>query len=191
MFGTEGYEAASMNAVAAAAGVSKGLLHYHFQSKEHLLIEAQRATFRQMHERFEERFAQGDKGMDTALDALDNLWDSLFSMRHWAPFMVETISLAAQQSPIRKAADAFYSESMSLLDSGLRAVFEGEEDRLVIPPERLGAMVRVCVHGFIVELAYARNEEELEAAHRTYKDFRQLFGTWMLGDAIPEQEDAR
>lgn len=177
-----------MNAVAAAAGVSKGLLHYHFESKEHLLIEAQRATFRQIHERFQERFDKGEAGMATALGVLDNLWASLVEMRHWAPFMVETMSLAAQQSPIRKAADAFYAESMALLEDGIRSVFAGEIDQLMVPPDRLADMVRVCVHGFIVELAYARNEQELERASQAYADFRLLFGASVLrGGPLSEE----
>lgn len=176
-----------MNAVAAAAGVSKGLLHYHFESKEHLLIEAQRATFRQIHERFTDRFEQGEAGMPTALGVLDNLWESLVSMRHWAPFMVETISLAAQQAPIRKAADSFYAESMNLLEDGIRSVFEQDMDRLAIPPERLAPLVRVCVHGFIVELAYARDEADLAKAEQAYRDFRTLFGASMLTPVREEE----
>ena len=193
VFGTEGYEAASMNAVAAAAGVSKGLLHYHFQSKEHLLLEAQRATFKQIHERFQERFDRGEAGMPTALGVLDNLWDSLVSMRHWAPFMVETMSLAAQQAPIRKAADVFYAESMGLLEDGISSVFSQQRDQLIIPPERLASMVRVCVHGFVVELAYARSEDDLQRASDAYQDFRMIFGRSILagGELLPEVGDGQ
>lgn len=176
-----------MNAVAAAAGVSKGLLHYHFESKEHLLIEAQRATFRQIHDRFTDRFESGEAGMETALGVLDHLWDSLVSMRHWAPFMVETISLASQQQPIRKAADAFYLESMTLLEGGIRSVFAADLARLAVPPDRLAQLVRVCVHGFIVELAYARDEDDVQRAAQAYRDFRTLFGSSML---LPVAEEA-
>ena len=182
-----------MNAVAAAAGVSKGLLHYHFQSKEHLLLEAQRATFKQIHERFQERFDRGEAGMPTALGVLDNLWDSLVSMRHWAPFMVETMSLAAQQAPIRKAADVFYAESMGLLEDGISSVFSQQRDQLIIPPERLASMVRVCVHGFVVELAYARSEDDLQRASDAYQDFRMIFGRSILagGELLPEVGDGQ
>ena len=59
-----------MARVAEAAGVSKGLLHYHFHSKEHLLIEAIRAAFRQIYRRFDERYLRGERGLDAALEAL-------------------------------------------------------------------------------------------------------------------------
>ena len=51
--------AATLADVDAQAGVPIGLLRYHFRSKDHLLIEAWRATFRRIHERFEDRFDHG------------------------------------------------------------------------------------------------------------------------------------
>ena len=119
MFGQDGFQGASMGAVAEAAGVSKGLLHYHFQSKEHLLIEAVRATFRQLHRRFDDRFRRGERGLETALDALDALWAAVREMQAWAPFMVETMSLATKNEALREDLFAFYAESSDLLEKGI------------------------------------------------------------------------
>ncbi len=173
MFGDEGYRGASMNAVAKAAGVSKSLLHYHFSSKEHLLLEAQRATFRQIHARFQDRFRRGDTGTGTALEALDALWDAVWDMRGWTPFMVETMSLAAQNAPIRDHVDAFLDETEPLLVESIRELFVN--DQLVLPPERLARMVRTVLHGLVVELAYARNTDDLQVVDQTYQDLRALF----------------
>lgn len=175
IFGRDGFQGASMNAVARAAGVSKALLHYHFRSKEHLLIEAQRATFRQLHKRFDERFGKGEKGLATALDALDSLYDALREMRALAPFMVETMSLVTQGGSIGEDADHFYAESMELLENGIRRTFEEELDDLALPPDRLAQLVRICVHGLLVELAYARTDEELAVVDRSYRDLRASF----------------
>ncbi len=175
LFGRDGFQGASMNAVAREAGVSKGLLHYHFQSKEHLLLEAQRATFRQIFRRFSERFERGERGMDTAVDALDALWDSIIAMRGWTPFMVETISQAVGDRPGRAPVDAFYEEAMSLLQQGIEQTFHHDMDRLAVPPERLARMVRVNMHGLIVELARATTPEEIEHAQETYRDLRDMF----------------
>ena len=172
LFGREGYQGASMGQVALEAGVSKGLLHYHFRSKEHLLIEAQRATFRQIHARFEDRFRQGDIGLDTALEALDALWDALFDMRKWAPFMVETMSLATQQGPVREHLDAFYAESDDLLRRGLDRVFA---DQMPVPPHRMGLVIRAALHGLVIELAYARSDADVARVQQTYRDLRRVF----------------
>ncbi len=175
IFGREGFQGASMSAVARAAGVSKGLLHYHFDSKEHLLIEAQRATFRQIHSRFEERHEAGQRGMEGALEVLDNLWEALRDMRSWAPFMVELLALGAHRGPIRKHLDAFVEESMELLERGIERVFEEELHTLGRSPARLARLVRVSMYGLIVELAYAKDAEALATLDQTYADLRDTF----------------
>ena len=174
-FGEQGFRGASMSAVAKAAGVSKGLLHYHFKNKEELLLEAQRVAFRRIHEEFDGRFEQGDVGMETALEALDALWESVREIRSWAPFLLETMSLTAQYGPVRRHLDAFYDDVMGLLEDGVRRVFEADADRMPIPPDRLAWIVRTTVHGLVVELAYARSPEDLERLDQVYADLRFVF----------------
>ncbi len=166
-----------MSAVARAAGVSKGLLHYHFDSKEHLLIEAQRATFKQIHSRFEERYRAGHGGLEEATEVLDNLWDAIRDMRAWAPFMVEILALGAHRGPIRGYLDEFVAESTSLLQAGIDAVFSEQSESLGIPPERLARLVRTSMYGLIVELAYAKDPESLARVDQTYVDLRETFAT--------------
>ena len=177
IFGREGFQGASMSAVARAAGVSKGLLHYHFDSKEHLLIEAQRATFRQIHQRFEERYQAGHVGLEGATEVLDNLWDAIRGMRGWAPFMVEILALGAHRGPIRGYLDEFVDESMQLLVKGIDIVFTAGDNPLEISPERLARLVRTSMFGLIVELAYARDEAAMDAVDQTYRDLRMAFST--------------
>ncbi len=193
IFGGEGFEKASMLAVAKAAGVSKGLLHYHFRSKDHLLIETQRAIFKQIHLRFEERFNRGDQGMDTALDALDALWESMLDMRPWAPFMVETMSLATQQNPIREHLDNFYGEAEQLLEKSIKKAFADDIDRLTVPPRRLTQLIRTCFLGLLVELAQAHTPSEIQVIDDTYYDFRKLFAQIALVPVQqnPEPENSR
>jgi len=176
-----------MSAVARAAGVSKGLLHYHFDSKEHLLIEAQRATFRQIHQRFQERHQAGMVGVSGATEVLDNLWDSIRSMRGWAPFMVEILAQGAHRGPFWSYLDEFVTESTQLLTAGIESVFSDAPDQLGIPPERLARLVRTSMFGLIVELAYAKDDEAVQAVEQTYRDLRQTFRTIAVrADEAPE-----
>ncbi len=178
LFGKEGYNGASMNAVAAAAGVSKGLLHYHFRSKEHLLIEAQRATFKQIHLRFDDRFAQGNRGMEHALEGLDALWQAVRDVRAWAPFVVETWSLAGDNEVVRNHLDEFYAEAMELLQNGIERAFEGQQ--LALPADRLANIVRVVLHGLVVGLAFAKDEDDVARVEQAYMDMREIFATVAL-----------
>lgn len=175
MFGKDGFQAASMGAVARAAGVSKGLLHYHFRSKEHLLVEAVRATFRQVYRRFDERFQRGERGLEPALEALDALWAAIREMSGWAPFMVETMSLAVEDGPLRDDVTGFMDEANEMLERGIQTVFADDLERLAVPPDRLTHLVRVSLNGLVVELAHARTEEERAEVDVMYADLRDLF----------------
>lgn len=191
-FGEQGFRGASMSAVAKAAGVSKGLLHYHFKDKDELLLEAQRVAFRRIHESFDARFEEGDVGIDTALEALDALWASVREIRSWAPFLLETMSLTAQYGPIRRQLDVFYDEVMALLEDGVRKVFSADAERLRLPPERLAMIVRTTVHGLVVELAFAQSKADLERLDQLYLDLRWIFSQVALdGPPIESSQDRR
>lgn len=53
LFSSQGYDAVSMNAVAAAAGVSKANVFHHFRSKHELYIQALREACRESREELE------------------------------------------------------------------------------------------------------------------------------------------
>jgi AcrR family transcriptional regulator len=188
IFGKVGFQASSMNAVARAAGVSKGLLHYHFKSKEHLLFEAQQATFKQIHTRFQERFERGETGMETALEGIDALWESLCEMRSWAPFFVETMNLASHSNGFSRHVDEFYSESTRLLQRGIENVFQHHTDDLALPPDRLAMLIRTAIHGLVVELAYARDAKDVQRVATAYQDFRGLFARSVLAGPLFTEE---
>lgn len=62
-----GYERASVQAIAKAAGLGAGLVHYHFDSKQGILL----ALVERLHETFEARFAaRHDPAADAPLDQL-------------------------------------------------------------------------------------------------------------------------
>jgi AcrR family transcriptional regulator len=180
VIGQSGYDRASMGDVAREAGVSKGLLHYHFASKEDLLIEAQRAAFREMHLRFTERARRGEKGLEAALDALDAMWRTVRELRGGAPFIVETLTMATHDGLLNRRLASFYAESTGLLEDAIRQVFADELDRLAISPDRMAVLIRVLLEGLTVELAQARTPEEAARVDQAYLDFRELFERFVL-----------
>lgn len=187
VIGKSGYDRASMGEVAREAGVSKGLLHYHFQSKEDLLLEAQRATFRELHRRFTERAGRGERGLEAALDALDAMWRSVRELRGGAPFIVETLAMACHDGPFNHRLASFYGEATGLLEDAIRQVFAGELDRLAVSPDRMAVLIRVLLEGLTVELAQARTDEEAARVDQAYRDFRELFERFVLsGDRLSD-----
>lgn len=180
LFGREGFEKASMFDVAQAAGVSKGLLHYHFQSKEHLLIEAQRMLFRMLHRAATDRVRRGEQGLGPALEALDALWAAVVDLRGQTPFLVETMALSTREGPVHDQMQSFYREATELVEDGVRAVFGAQADRLVLPPDRLARMLRIGLTGLVLEVAMARTDADMAAVERSYQDFRGLFERFVL-----------
>ena len=181
IFGRQGFDGASLGAVAKEAGVSKGLLHYHFESKEHLLIEAQRAVLRQIHKRFLERARQGNRGLQAALAGIDALWQAVTELQVQAPFMVEVMSISAHDGPAREPFRAYAEECTEMLEEGIRHVFTDDEvSRLMLPPDRLAFLVRVTLQGLIVELAQARDDASRERVQQCYADFRDQFARMVL-----------
>lgn len=180
IFGRSGYRGASVDAVAKEAGVSKGLVHYHFHTKEKLVIAAQKATFRELHRRFSERARRGDVGLNSALDALDGMWYSIRDLSEGAPFVVETLSLSAQDGELNAQMRFFYKESTDLLEDGITQVFAGQLEQLTVPPKRMATLIRILLEGLILELAQARSENDLEIVDQAYSDIRNLFARFVL-----------
>jgi len=180
IFGRAGYNETSMEEVAHEAGISKSMLKQHFHSKERLLIEAQRSTFRELHRRFSERASRGDRGLTSALDALDAMWRSIRDLREGAPFIVETLNLSCQEGPIRKSLQSFYQESTNLLADGIRLVFAEDIDQLAIPPERMATIIRILLEGLIVELAQVKTDEDLANIDQAFADMRALFARFVI-----------
>ena len=69
-----GYAAASLREIAQLAEVSKSLLHYHFQSKEHLFLE----VLVRIHNRLAERIVEAVREEATPLARAEIALDTLF-----------------------------------------------------------------------------------------------------------------
>lgn len=66
VLGSEGYDGVTMKSVAAAAGVSYGLLHYYFKNKEEMLVAAMRESLAFMLDLHGQSFARIQPGDDVA-----------------------------------------------------------------------------------------------------------------------------
>ena len=71
-----GFEASTFDQVARAAGVSRGLLHYYFGTKERLLVEAVALDFEIRHQRLDRAMA-GANTLDEVLAALIKTFEDI------------------------------------------------------------------------------------------------------------------
>lgn len=137
------------------------------------VLETQHVAYVQLHRRFTERASQGGTGLSSALEALDAMWETIRLLRGVAPSVLVTLSSAEEVVQDRRA--RFYAESTRLLEDAIRVVLAADMGQLALPPDRLAVLVRVALEGLVVELAQARNAEEVAKVDQAYLDLRVLF----------------
>jgi hypothetical protein len=149
-----------------------------------LLMESQQAAYVQLHKRFTERAGRGDGGLDSALDALDAMWENIRQLRGGAPAILRTLSNPDDVVHDRRV--RFYADSTQLLEDAIRAVFAADLGHLAMPPERLAILVRVGIEGLVVELAQAQSPEDVAQVDQAYADIRAMFQHVVrMGEAAP------
>lgn len=94
-FARHGYAGTSVRQIAAAAGVSKSLVHYHFQSKEHLFLEVQVQIYNRLVQRIGESLGERGSARERVLYALDT---ALAELRANADLQVQAKVWAASVS---------------------------------------------------------------------------------------------
>ena len=147
-------------------------------SRDHLLIEAQKATSREMHHRFTERARRGEVGLTSAVDAMDAMWQSIRLLRAGAPTIVGTLNSGDDRTQL--LVDGFFVESTGLLEDAIRVVFADDLLRLTLPPDRMSVLIRILLEGLIFELAHARTAEDVAVVDHAYADVRTLFERFVL-----------
>ena len=146
---TRGIAGSTFDAVAGAAGVSRGLLHYYFGTKERLLIEVVRREAQVRTERLERAIeAAGDA--EAVLDAL------VRSFEDWlgdgpAPVMIyEMLTLAQRNPEIAAELAVLGKRTRSHLGEALERKRAGGVISLRVAPELAAMFLFALADGVIV-----------------------------------------
>src|SRR5215207_6517655 len=152
VFADRGYGASSVDAVAAAAGFSKGAVYWHFAGKEDLffalLEERVDSPLRQMMELL--RTAPADQ--DMAVEASRSFVEVLESRRDLMLLENEYRSLAIRDPKLRRR----YTRSRAELREALAGALEARVRHLGAPPldtppEQIATAFLALVHGLALE----------------------------------------
>jgi hypothetical protein len=140
-----------------------------------------------MHQRFKERAGRGERGLNSAVEAMDAMWRSIRYLRAGAPTIVGTMNSGDDRT--QALVDSFFLESTELLEDAIRAVFVEDLGRLAVPPDRMAVLIRVVLEGLIIELAHARTPAHVAVVDAAYTDVRSLFERFVLsGDEASSLE---
>ena len=145
-----GSAGATFDQVARAAGVSRGLLHYYFRSKEQLLVEVVRRECDVRNELLEHAIA-GAQTEEQVLDALVRSFEDFLGDGPAMPVMFhEMLTLAQRNDEIAVELAALGRRTRSHLTESLRAKSAAGVLNLRRDPESVAAFLFVLADGITV-----------------------------------------
>jgi TetR/AcrR family transcriptional regulator, repressor for uid operon len=177
-----GYHGASLKEIADEAGVAKSLLHYHFASKEHLLIELQSVYSRQVAASVRKRLATETPSLEAGLKALDQVWDAIVATRAQFPFALEVWRASLNNEAVRERMHEFEEELLGLFKEGVVTALGPVAGQLRLPPDRLAEMLQVALCGFELRLFI---NPDVARLRRVYDDFKMLVQLALLPQGGP------
>lgn len=166
-----GYEGASTKEIALAAGVSKSLLHYHFGSKEDILIEAVTHMSRRIAAEITERVRTETPSVDRALKAADALFELLISDRERVTFLIEMWATANHNDRLRARLDELNMLQRSLMKDTIISALGPLTDRLAVPVDRVVLLVQSIVSGFAIESRFINDRKVMQ---EMFEDIKQV-----------------
>ncbi len=146
-----GYERASITEVAQRAGLTSGLVHYHFKDKQEILLALIDVLWRDAQARIERR-SRGREGLDAAIDALLATGPEAdpAAVRCWVAISAEAI----RQPEVGARFRSVIEELLALLESRASALLR-EQTGSAQGARQLASSVLASVQGFFVLSASA------------------------------------
>jgi AcrR family transcriptional regulator len=118
---TRGFNASTFDQVARAAGVSRGLLHYYFGTKERLLVEAVRRECDLRHEQIDRAMADAGSADEVLAGLLHAFEEYLGEGTSPAVMMFEMVTLAQRNDEIAAQLEDLGRRLRTHIAQGLRA----------------------------------------------------------------------
>jgi AcrR family transcriptional regulator len=147
-----GFAASTFDQVARAAGVSRGLLHYYFGTKERLLVEAVRRECEIRFEQLDQAMA-GANSADDVLGALVHTFEAFIGEGPKPGVMFfEMLTLAQRNADIAKHLAELGQTFRAFIAEELRAKDEAGEIELRTDPDTAATFVLALADGLTVRL---------------------------------------
>lgn len=172
--------------VAARAGVSKGLVHYHFETKERLLLAAQEAVFQTFFAAITAMTDDLDPSPERAAWGLDELWRELLATRTTVPIVLHLATQAVSKPAFREAFNDSAARTEALLADGIRIVLGPLESELEIPVETLARVMLAALVG-LASQDWMRDDPE--ATQEAYEAFRSILLRIVPTELSQEEEE--
>jgi AcrR family transcriptional regulator len=155
-----GLPALTLDAVARRAGCAKGLVNYHFGTKDNLSAEVIRDFYERRIERWERAF-----DARTAQRAIDRTWQLIVKERDNGTQRLVASLPALSGDAERRAAREFGGRFAEFLASAAVALLDRSGLHPQIPASQLGWFLASVIQGTGLQLLTVENEETLREAY--------------------------
>jgi AcrR family transcriptional regulator len=147
----KGYAAATIAEIAAEAGVSRGLLHYYYASKEQLLAQVVRAGTEAYLELLETVFARSDSAEDLAKQLVMATRTIVESDPTFVNLSMECWTLAHESPLVARELEDLYHHLRDAVSKGLREATNRGIIRPAIALEPLAALLLAITDGLVMQ----------------------------------------
>ena len=175
---TKAMQATTIAEIATQAGVSRGLLHYYFKSKEDLLAQVVRAGTDVHMELLEAIFAQSERADDLAKGLVGVVRAIVKSDPTFVNLSMECWTLAHESPLVAGELADLYRQLRDAMCEGLEEAVGRGIVEPVIPPDALAAMLLAITDGLVMQFLIcpelAEDERMWEALEQ---GARALLGT--------------
>jgi AcrR family transcriptional regulator len=174
--GRRGAAGSTFDHVAREAGVSRGLLHYYFGSKERLLVEVVRHDCEVRNRNMDERLAKAGS-TDEILDALILVWNEFIEDQAGGQAVIyEMLSASRHSEEIRSELAELYRQSRERLAGWLRVKERDGVIRLQAEPEAVASILFSLGDGFGIQVLADPDRDQGAAFELGVATARRLLG---------------
>lgn len=165
LIGERGMHRVSLQEIAEAAGVSKGLVPYYFKTKENLILATMRWVLFQVSERIHQAIAGVETPRERLVALLDAIWAEPEANRRYYVVYLDLVEYAAREHRFGELSQTFRETVNALYAEVIRAGARTGAFRVADPDEAAAAM-RALVEGFFLQWLQGDDWQATHAAHR-------------------------
>lgn len=186
IFDARGFAAATMEEVAAAAGISKGSVYNYFNNKQDLFHQVFDNTVADVRTRVLELMAQPLPASQKLLAMVDYYFQRLDQCKRVGRLVLECWATAARdvrEGELSEFLRRFYAQGLELISSVLRKGVESGEFQLQFEPEVGAALIMGVLDGIQVQVVLevgVKVDEQLKAGLA-----RAVMAGLTAGDKLP------
>ena len=143
----EGYEATSMKQIAAEIGVSTGLLHYYFGTKEDLLAAVVQSLHEQLVTEWRDAMSTVEGPLDRVSAGMRRASERYASQPGFWNLLFDLYGLGLRNPRLRERVRAMTLELLAIVAEEVRRVAADVPSPLPMPPEDLALAIAGAIDG--------------------------------------------